>query len=236
MTARERKALLLKVELKAGQRNVILQDLGIPRSTYYKWRSEYDKNGLRGLEKKKTGPKRAWNKLRFVEEEKILEEARFYPELSSRLLSVKISKEEDFTVSESTVFRILKEQGLIAPRPLPSMPAAKEWSHKTTKPDQIWQCDGTNLFIADWGRYKLIPVEDDYSRKIIGHDLKPDETGFSISDVVEIAVENAIEEGHLIDRKKMPLLFTDNGSGFCSSRSDSCYRRNNLLFPVYIRQ
>ena len=63
---------------------------------------------------------------------------------------------------------------------------------------------------------KLIPVEDDYSRKIIAYVLKPDETGFSISDVVEMAVENAIKEGHLIDREKMPLLFTDNGSGFCS--------------------
>jgi len=75
-------------------------------------------------------------------------------------------------------------------------------------------CDGTNLFVAGWGYYKLIPVEDDYSRKIIGYDLKPDETGFSISDVVEIAVENAIKEGHLIDREKMPLLFTDNAVVF----------------------
>ncbi|NQT32446.1 MAG: hypothetical protein HQ594_02095 [Candidatus Omnitrophica bacterium] len=46
------------------------------------------------------------------------------------------------------------------------MPAAKSWRHKTTRPDEIWQCDATNLFITGWGYYKLIPVQDDYSRKI----------------------------------------------------------------------
>jgi hypothetical protein len=58
------------------------------------------------------------------------------------------------------------------------MPAAKEWRHKTKRPDEIHQCDGTNFFVVGWGLYKLIPVEDDYSRKVIGWDLKLDETGF----------------------------------------------------------
>lgn len=94
-------------------------------------------------------------------------------------------------------------------------PAASEWRHKTTRPDELWQCDGTNFFVVNWGYYKLIPVEDDYSRKVIGWDLKPDETGFSIADVVEIAIENARREGHLTDGG-MPKLYTDNGPGFCS--------------------
>src|SRR5208283_1424955 len=81
-------------------------------------------------------------------------------------------------------------------------------------PDEIWQCDGTNLFIVGWGYYKLIPVEDDYSRKILAYDLRPDETAFSLSDVVEMALENAREEGHLLER--MPKLYTDNGPGFIS--------------------
>jgi transposase InsO family protein len=66
-----------------------------------------------------------------------------------------------------------------------------------------------------WGYYKLIPVEDDYSRKIIAHDLRPDETGFSLSDVMEMGRENARKEGHLV--AKMPKLYCDNGSGFVST-------------------
>jgi transposase InsO family protein len=149
--------------------------------------------------------------------ERVLEIARLHPELSPRLLSVKITDEEAFSVSETTVYRILKEKGLISPKPLPEMPAGKEWKHKTTKPDEIWQCDGTNLFIVGWGYYKLIPVEDDYSRKILGYDLKPDETGFSISDIVEMAKENAEKAGHILDKYKMPALYNDNGPGFCST-------------------
>jgi transposase InsO family protein len=136
------------------------------------------------------------------------------PEISSRLLAIKITDEEDFSVSESTVYRLLKQKGLIYSRPLPEMPAAKEWKKKTTHPDELWQCDGTNLFIVGWGYYKLIPVEDDYSRKILGFDLKPDETGFSISDVLEIAIEAAKKDGHILEQ--MPTLYTDNGSGFAS--------------------
>jgi transposase InsO family protein len=132
------------------------------------------------------------------------------------LLAVKITDEETFSISESTVYRILKENNLIAPRPLPELPAAKEWRHKTTKPDDLWQSDATNIFIVGWGYYKLIPVEDDHSRKILGQDIRPDETAFSFTDVMEIALENARKEGHLTDQNDMPSLYTDNGPGFVS--------------------
>ncbi len=160
--------------------------------------------------------KRIWNKLSGEEIKKVLDVARMHPELSARLLAVKITDEEKLSVSKSTVYRILKDNNLIAPRPLPEIPAAKEWRHKTTKPDEIWQCDATNLFIFGWGYYKLIPVEDDYSRKIIAWDIKPDETAFSFSDIVEMGIENARKQGHVSDKDTMPVLFTDNGAGFTS--------------------
>ena len=106
--------------------------------------------------------------------QKVLEIARLHPELSPRLLAVKITDEEDFSISESTVYRILKDNGLIYPRPLVEMPAQKQWRHKTTSPDELWQCDATNLFVVGWGYGKLIPVEDDFYRKIIEHDVRPD--------------------------------------------------------------
>ena len=220
----QREDLIRKIESQEGHRNEVLSDLGIPRSTYYKWRSSYDEGGLTGLAKSKPKARRVWNRLTDAERNRILEIARLHPELSSRLLAVKITDEEDFSVSEPTVYRILKEAGLISPRPLPEKPAGKEWRHKTKKPDEIWQADATNLFVVGWGYYKLIPVEDDYSRKIIGYDLKPDETAFSLSDVIEIAIEGAKKDGHLIDKHNMPHLYTDNGSGFASKvMSDYLY-------------
>lgn len=211
----QREDLIKKIELFEGHRKESLDGLGIPRSTYYKWRKAYDEEGVAGLKKDKPSARRVWNRLAQDERKRVIEIARLHPELSPRLLSVKITDEESFSVSESTVYRILKEEGLICPRPLPELPAAKEWKKKTKSPDELWQCDATNLFIVGWGYYKLIPVEDDYSRKIIAYDVKADETAFSISDIVEMAVENSRKEGHKID-KYSTKLYTDNGPGFTS--------------------
>ncbi len=54
------------------------------------------------------------------------------------------------------------------------LPAAKEWRHKTSRSNELWQIDGTDFFVVDWGYYKLLPVLDDYSRKIVGWELAPD--------------------------------------------------------------
>ena len=224
----QREDLIRKVELKEGHRLQMLGDLGIPRSTYYKWRRTYDEDGLPGLAKIKPQAKRVWNRLEEKEVSRVLEIARLHPELSPRLLAIKITDEEDFSISESTVYRILKENNLIAPRPMTQLPAAREWKHKMTRPDELWQTDATNIFIVGWGYYKLIPVEDDYSRKIVGHDLRPDETAFSFSDVIEIAIENAKKEGHLVDKDNMPSLYTDNGPGFISEVMASYLENHNI--------
>ncbi len=67
-----------------------------------------------------------------------------------------------------------------------------------------------------WGYYKLIPLQDDYSRKILASDVMPDETVYSLSDSVERALEHARGEGHLIAEGDMPKLYSDNGAGFTS--------------------
>jgi putative transposase len=207
--------LIEKVEAQGRGRSEILQGLQIPRSTYYRWRKAYEEEGVAGLEKLRSGG-RIWNRLMAAEGERVLKVARLHPELSPRLLAVKITDEEDFSISESTVYRILKENGLIYPRPLGEMPAQKQWRHKTVRPDELWQCDATNLFAVGWGYYKLIPVEDDFSRRIIAHDVRPDETAFSLSDILEMGLENARKEGHLTGNDPMPKLYSDNGSGFTS--------------------
>ncbi len=60
-----------------------------------------------------------------------------------------------------------------------------------------WEINATNFFVVGRGYYKLIPVLDDFSKKIVAEDLKPDESGYSIADVVELAIEKARAEGHL---------------------------------------
>jgi len=141
-----------------------LQELGIPAATYYGWQRRYQAEGGDGLVSKKRVPEHIWNRLSGLERQRVLEIARSNPELSCRLLAVKITDEEDFSISSTTVYRLLKEAGLVAPKPLTEMPAAKVWPHKTKRVDEIWQCDATHYFVVGWGFYKQIAVQDDYSR------------------------------------------------------------------------
>ena len=214
MNAAEREDLIKLIEQEPGKRRQNLKSLDIPAQTYYKWRKVYKLMGIDGLKKTSTAADKVWNRLTPDEKNRVIAVAKLNPELSARLIAVKITDEEHFSVSEPTVFRLLKVNGLICPRPLPEMPAAKEWRHKTTGPDEIWQCDGTKLFIVGWGYYNLLPVLDDYSRKVLAGPLRPQESGFSLSDSVEIARETAQKAGHQL--KEPPKLYSDNGGGFIS--------------------
>ena len=101
-----REDLIKKVELNQGHRAQVLDDLGIPRSTYYKWRRSYDEDGLPGLVRTKPQARRVWNRLTIDEQKRVLEIARLHPELPSRLLAIKITDEEAFSVSELSLIHI----------------------------------------------------------------------------------------------------------------------------------
>ncbi len=213
MTGQEKLALIESLGSQSDP-GKLLKELGIARSTFYHWRKTYAEGGMEALEKLKPKAKHIWNRITPPEVEQVLKVAREHPELSPRLLAVKITDQSEFSISESKVFRLLKENGLIAPRPLPEMPAAKEWRHKTKRPNEMWQIDGTNLFVAGWGYYKLLPILDDYSRKILAWELALDETAQSASMAIEKAVEAAGIKN--FEDKDKPILLSDNGSGFAA--------------------
>lgn len=216
MNGSERQALIEQLEGRGRDRKGMLASLKVPASTYYYWRKIYREGGPLALDKNgKTVARKIWNRLTPEEDLLILRIGREHPELSPRLIAVKISDDEEFTVSESTVYRVLKKHGLVAPRPLAEMPAAKEWHHKTTRINEIWQIDATNLFIVGWGYYKLIPVLDDFSRKILAWVLMPDESCDSVSHAVERALE-AVGVKDWPDDVPRPILLSDNGAGFAA--------------------
>ena len=214
MEAKDIAELIDKIELSGTNRTNMLECKKIPKSTYYHWRSVYWEKGIGGLIKMSTRPRYIWNKILPTEEEVILQEAKLHPELTPRLIAVKITDNKGFYVGEKTVYRLLKQHNLIFPLPLEEMPAAKEYKKKTTRPDEMWQCDGTQMFVSGWGFYKYIPVIDDYSRYALTDRLQQDETAYSISDAMEAAMDEARRVGHKLNPK--PLLLTDNGAAFTS--------------------
>jgi len=191
-----------------------LAELGLSASTYYRWQRRYREQGEVGLVDRRPQPTTIWNRLRPEEEQTILRAALREPDQSPREIACWISDYESFTISESTVYRVLKRHGLVQEVKVEGFPAGKEYRIKTIRPNEQWQSDASYFFVVGWGWYYLISVLDDYSRMILAWELKTDMTSASISEVVERAVE-------FTEMKNVPVedrtrLVSDNGSSYLS--------------------
>jgi transposase InsO family protein len=188
----------------------VLAQLELPKSTYYRWLRRRED----GLSDRPSGPRLPWNRLRPEEEQAVLALARASPELSPRELALKLTDTEAFSISESTVYRLLRRHGLVKQAEVVGFKAGKEYRHKTTRPHQLWATDCAYLRVAGWGWYYLVTVLDDYSRYILAWRLQMDMTAQSLIEVVQEAVDRTgMYEVPLRDRTK---LLSDNGPGYLS--------------------
>jgi len=211
VSAAEKGEIIALVADSGLPRRRALSQLGLPKSTYYRWLKR--QAGGR-LEDSKGGSPIPWNKLRVEEEEMILAQARASPELSARQIALRVVDFDGMYVSESTVFRILKREGLIKPAEVVGFKAGKEYKRKTKGPNELWATDCAHLKVIDWGWYYLVTVMDDYSRFILAWELKSDMAAGSLIDVVQQAVDlTGMTDVPVEDRT---VLLSDNGPGYIS--------------------
>jgi len=139
--------------------------------------------------------------------------ARESPEWSSRQLATWITDHLRLSVGESTVYRLLKREGLVKP-PEMQLVAGKEYQRKTSGPHQMWATDASYFRVVGWGYYYMVTVMDDYSRSILAWKLQRDMTSDSLIQVVQLAIDaTGMTEVPLADRTR---LLSDNGSGYVS--------------------
>jgi len=209
MSTDEKAQVLEKVEASYGPKRKVMAELGVPKSTYYRWRARQSQGRL--VDRRHPGP--SWNRLSPHEESVVLEVAMEYTDLSSRQLAAWVTDNKDFSVSESTVYRLLGRQGLVK-SPETKMAAGQEYHTKTRRPHQMWATDASYFRVAGWGFYYLVTVMDDFSRFILSWKLQRDMTSDSFIEVVQDAVDvTGMTEVPLEDRTK---LLSDNGPGYVS--------------------
>lgn len=205
MSAAAKGALLAQVATQTGPRRGALQGAGLPKSTYYRWRKESTV-----LLRAGSAP---WNRVTPQERQRILAVASETPEWSSRQLAAWLTDHQGFAVSTSTVYRVLRREGLVKRRVLP-LPAEKEYHRKTAKPHQLWATDASYFRVMGWGYYYLVTVMDDFSRFILAWKLQQDMTATSLIEVVQDAVDaTGMTDIPVEDRTR---LLSDNGSGYIS--------------------
>jgi putative transposase len=211
LTAAEKQEIIKLVEGSEIGVNRTLLQLGINKSTFYKWYKIYLDKGSSGLESKRIS-RQQWNTIPQAEKNLVVEIALEYTELSPRELSCKLSDEKRIFISESSVYRILKARGLITSPSHILLAAGNEYSHKTCVVHQMWQTDFTYFKILGWGWYYLSTVLDDYSRFIVHWELcktmKTEDVQRTINRALQAA---ALPKGF------SPKLLSDNGSCYIAS-------------------
>ncbi len=206
MSAAQKTEILTKVAASGAPIRKVLRQLGVPKSTYYRWRAGTPSPG-------RSSRRVPWNRLTSEEEGKVLRVARASPEWSSRQIAPWITDHGDFSVSESTVYRILKREGLVKRLEIP-MPAGKEYTNKTVAPHQMWATDASYFRVSGWGYYYMVTVMDDFSRFILAWALQIDMTSASLIEVVQDAVDITGMSGVPVEDRTR--LLSDNGPGYVS--------------------
>ncbi len=206
-----------------------LKELGIHKSTFYKWYEKYQSKGFEGLKNVKSSPKQVWNRIPQKEREQVVEIALEREELTPRELAWHITDHHGYYISESSVYRILREYGLLTAPAYVLLSAGKEFKDKTVRPNQMWQTDFTYFKIIGWGWYFLSTVLDDYSRYIVAWELC---AGMKAEDA-ESTVRKALAHANL-PKHNRPKLLSDNGSSYIAADFKS-FLSDEKIIPVHGR-
>ena len=189
-------------------------ELGISRTSFYRWYQRYQSGGIEALENRSKSAKRFWNKLPDSVKEQCLETALQYPEKSPRELAWQITDVHKYFISESSVYRILKDHDLITSPAYILLSAGDKFHTPTKRINELWQTDFTYFKIIGWGWYYLSTVLDDYSRFILSWTLTASMGASDVKDTLDQAI--AVTGVTSVPVKHRPRLLSDNGPAYLS--------------------
>jgi len=200
--------------------------VGLSERTLQRWRSGPTEDQRRGP--KSPSPRM----LSKAERAKVLEIANA-PEnrgLTPHEIVPKLADQGTYVASESTFYRVLREERQVKRRDRTKKPVARPVpSHEATAPNQVWSWDITWLRALLRGSFfKLYMIEDIYSRKIVGWDVHVEENAELSSMLVE---RTCLAEGVL---SSGIVLHADNGGAMKGSTMLATLQRLGVV-PSFSR-
>jgi putative transposase len=192
-----------------------LEEMDVPRSSFYHWYRRYLEQGYDGLRARSKRGLQIWNVIPAWEKQRVVEVAREYPEKSCREIACQITDHQGYFISESSVYRILKAHNLVTSPAYSLISAKDKFEHPTSRVNELWQTDFTYLKVVRWGWYYLATVLDDYSRYIIAWRLCQTMTAEDVKMTLDLALSTTgVKHVHVLQR---PRLLSDNGACFIAA-------------------
>ena len=193
---------------------------GVGGKTVYNWLREYELGGAKALEPKMPGrPGRP--PADDVRRRAVTAMRREHPEYGTRRIQALLKRFEGLGVSESTVRRILHEEGLLEDRP-PELPKPRppETLFERAEPNQLWQSDIFTFLLRRHTRVYVTAFLDDNSRFVVSHVLAHHQRSTLVLEALErgIATYGTPQE-----------VLTDQGRQYTAWRGETA-------FEVLLRQ
>lgn len=189
-----------------------LEELDVPRSSFYRWYDRYLAEGTDGLADRKPGPQQFWNRIPDSVRQQVVDTALERPDQSPRQLAWYLTDTEGYFISETSVYRILKSFDLITSPAFDLVRAGDHFEHPTKRVNELWQTDFTQFKVIGWGWYYLCTVLDDFSRYILAWRLTTTMAATDVQDTLQIALDKT--GIYSIQVKRRPRLLSDNGPAF----------------------
>ena len=193
-----------------------LEELDVPRSSFYRWYQRYKEEGYDGLSNRPPNVRRFWNRIPECEKQRVIDVALEKPELTPRELAWHITDSNGAFISESSVYRILRDYDLLSSPAYIVLSAADEFRHKSKGVHELWQTDFTYFKIMGWGWYYLSTVLDDYSRYIIAWLLSSTMAAEDVKNTLELAVTKTGVRN--VQVRHRPRLLSDNGPCYLAGK------------------
>ncbi len=202
-------------------------EVGLNPRTIQRWRSRG------GGEDNRHGPKREpRNKLSVSERQQVLDVANSpeFRDLSPKQIVPKLADQKKYVASESTFYRVLREEKQMAHRGRAKAPSSRPPAEqRATGPGQVWTWDITYLRSPVAGMFfYLYLFVDVWSRKIVAYDVHLAESSELASEMLEQAlVHEGLSEVDVV-------LHSDNGAPMKGATLKATMERLGVI-PSYSR-
>jgi transposase InsO family protein len=210
----EKREIIHLVEHSALSVKKTLDELQVPRSTFYRWYKQYLEEGEAGLVDHRSNPHQVWNRIPKEVRQEVVELALEHPDRSPRQIAWLFTDQKGYFISESSTYRILKGFDLVESPAFRVMSAAEKYKHPTKRIHELWQTDFTYFKIQGWGWYYLSTVLDDFSRYILAWKLTPTMSTTDVQETLLMALASSGLTHAQVEHR--PRLLSDNGSCYVS--------------------
>jgi len=128
-----------------------LEEMDVPRSTFYRWYSKYQEEGYEVLSDRQSNPRQFWNRIPDYVRQQVVDLVLGFPDKSPRQIGWLFVDQMRCFISESSVYRILKSFDLVQSPIFQMVPAKDKYERPTKRVHELWQTDFTQFKVIGGG-------------------------------------------------------------------------------------